>query len=123
MDQMPFDLIADEDADPAEQRKLIEIDLAWELHRQQMGMIEPARPKIKGRAGRRLFERVCGEQNWRCCHCGVRTNEAGAPKQQPTWEHIIPRCIGGSNEYENLAMACLRCNNARGHDMNWRYEP
>jgi len=30
-----------------------------------------------------------------------------------TIDHILPRSIGGSDELENLALACHRCNNNR----------
>jgi hypothetical protein len=53
-------------------------------------------------------------QGWRCCWCGTRMEGTGADWNAPTFEHIVPRSKGGLNEIDNLAIACLRCNNARG---------
>lgn len=33
-------------------------------------------------------------------------------------EHIIPRVAGGLEDWENLAAACMLCNNSRG-SMRW----
>ena len=35
-----------------------------------------------------------------------------------TIEHVIPRCLGGSNEKTNLTVRCNLCNRASGHAMN-----
>lgn len=32
----------------------------------------------------------------------------------PTIEHIIPKCDGGSDNIENLNIACFKCNQWRG---------
>ncbi|RVT96311.1 HNH endonuclease [Rhodovarius crocodyli] len=96
-----------------EVRKALEIDFAWRQHREETGT------KLYGRTGRALFDRICGEQNWRCCHCGFRTN-LDVPGRQPTREHIIPRSLGGPNTYDNLALACARCNGERGSNMDWQ---
>ena len=45
------------------------------------------------------------------CHwCGKRFEDPG----QATLEHIIPLVRGGSNELQNLALACGPCNHGRG---------
>ena len=31
-----------------------------------------------------------------------------------TIDHIIPKCRGGSNRFENLVTACARCNSQKG---------
>ena len=36
-----------------------------------------------------------------CVYCG---------KPSQTWEHIIPRGLGGSNGWDNIARACRYCN-------------
>jgi 5-methylcytosine-specific restriction endonuclease McrA len=37
-----------------------------------------------------------------------------------TIEHLIPISLGGSNEIENLAVCCNKCNNQRGNSMDGR---
>jgi hypothetical protein len=64
--------------------------------------------------GTRLFTCLSEAQNWRCCYCGVRTNE---PESSiPTIEHIIPKNLGGLDHPDNMAMACRECNQA--HSIN-----
>lgn len=100
---------------PPDAQRLVEIELAWEMHRgRQVGGLP-----LDSWGRRRLMQRLAGAQNWRCCHCGVRTNEATRPEDQPTIEHVIPRALGGTNDEANLAMACADCNNKRGHDLAW----
>ncbi len=33
-----------------------------------------------------------------------------------TVEHIMPKCLGGTNEPANLTLACLECNQERGRE-------
>ena len=75
---------------------------------------------LEAATGQRFFarkrpplDRLCGEQNWRCCYCGARMGEGRDPKRQPTYEHVIPRIEGGPDTYENLVAACAGCNNGR----------
>lgn len=42
-----------------------------------------------------------------CCWCG-------APPEDPTVEHVVPRGCGGSESWENKVGACRRCNHERG---------
>jgi 5-methylcytosine-specific restriction endonuclease McrA len=65
--------------------------------------------------GRQLFIRLSEAQNWRCCYCGVRV-VIGEPldPRLATLEHIVPKCFGGNDHPDNLAMACACCNNNRG---------
>ena len=57
---------------------------------------------------------LCEAQNWRCCHCPAVITWAPGP-HMATKEHVKARCEGGSNEWLNLAAACLLCNNRRHH--------
>lgn len=47
-----------------------------------------------------------------CCYC----NHAFLG-QDLTIEHIVPICLGGSNELHNIALACAPCNQARGREV------
>ena len=39
---------------------------------------------------------------------------ARKPSHSVTADHIVPRCQGGTDAFDNLAGACSRCNNLRG---------
>lgn len=60
--------------------------------------------------------RLAGEQNWRCCYCTgeMHFDPTREHPQCVTIEHIVPVCHGGSDEVDNLVVACKRCNNTRG---------
>ena len=47
-----------------------------------------------------------------CCEYCLFPQRAALHRHEP--DHIIPRQHGGSNESENLALACLRCNRFKG---------
>jgi 5-methylcytosine-specific restriction endonuclease McrA len=59
--------------------------------------------------------RLSEAQNWKCCWCGVKTTDLRKVRHASTIEHVLPKSLGGSNEWENLAMSCEKCNNARGN--------
>ena len=52
------------------------------------------------------------------CNCVVCVDLDGTRRLRATVEHIVPRTHGGSDTLENLAIACGRCNGAKGirHD-------
>src|SRR5262245_61884880 len=70
------------------------------------------------------FERMqVGEDElWvgKCLHCGARlaVSLEGQPLGSASIEHIVPRTRGGTDDRENLALACARCNQEKGvrHD-------
>ncbi|MCB9691838.1 MAG: HNH endonuclease [Alphaproteobacteria bacterium] len=72
----------------------------------------------------RTFERVSwrGREVWsgKCIHCNTRLQIEldGTPISRATIEHIFPRNHGGTDDIENLALACARCNGGKGsrHD-------
>jgi 5-methylcytosine-specific restriction endonuclease McrA len=63
-----------------------------------------------------------GEAVWsgKCLHCNARLVIAadGELLSRATIEHIVPRARGGTDELENLALACAGCNAEKGirHD-------
>ena len=53
----------------------------------------------------------------KCIHCNrqLTLRADGEPISRATIEHIVPRGHGGSDELTNLAIACARCNAAKGY--------
>lgn len=47
--------------------------------------------------------------NYTCQYCGVRP-----PKDELTIDHIIPRSRGGKSTWENVVLACQKCNTKKG---------
>lgn len=45
--------------------------------------------------------------NQTCQYCGSTRNL--------TIDHLVPRCRGGEDTWENLLLACSRCNTLKGH--------
>jgi 5-methylcytosine-specific restriction endonuclease McrA len=67
-----------------------------------------------------------GEPVWtgKCIHCNARlvVRSDGTPIGDVTVEHIVPRRRGGTDDADNLALACARCNYQKGyrHDVSRR---
>jgi 5-methylcytosine-specific restriction endonuclease McrA len=58
----------------------------------------------------------------KCIHCQTRVSvpvDWNEPAHA-TLEHIVPRALGGSDEPENLAVACQRCNQGKGRRLDVR---
>ncbi|WP_428263108.1 HNH endonuclease [Haliangium sp.] len=70
-----------------------------------------------------------GEQVWvgKCIHCNRRLviSAEGEPLGRASIEHIVPRHHGGTDELENLALACDGCNTEKGvrHDIRKAGDP
>jgi len=54
---------------------------------------------------RNIFER----DGHRCQYCGRRF-----PKQDLTIDHVLPRSRGGKDTWDNLVLACMKCNLKKG---------
>lgn len=56
----------------------------------------------------------------KCIHClkKLALHMDGTPINGATLEHIVPRSHGGTDDLENLAIACASCNSEKGlrHD-------
>lgn len=65
-----------------------------------------------------------GETVWvgKCIHCRARLVVAldGTLYPGVTVEHIVPKNHGGTDEAENLALACARCNASKGYRLDDR---
>lgn len=72
----------------------------------------------------KTFERTALDDRtvWvgKCIHCNTRLVLAddGRSLGEATLEHVWPETQGGTNDVENLAVACARCNREKGrrHD-------
>ena len=49
--------------------------------------------------------------NYRCEYCKTSSRLTGMPL---IMEHILPRSLGGTDERNNLAASCYRCNEFKG---------
>ncbi|MCB9779577.1 MAG: HNH endonuclease [Alphaproteobacteria bacterium] len=58
----------------------------------------------------------------KCIHCNSKlwVPASGSRQKGVTIEHIVPRAHGGDNTLENLALACSRCNGAKGRRLDHR---
>ncbi|MBA4765344.1 MAG: HNH endonuclease [Erythrobacter sp.] len=71
----------------------------------------------KNKRWKKLRHELAAAQNFKCCYCkrrfGRKKSGLGA-----TIEHLKPKMCGGTNARDNLAAACLHCNQHRGAQMN-----
>lgn len=89
-----------------------------------MGSRRKQRQLLAVAASDRTFERklLDGQQvlEGKCIHCQRKLTllEDGSPLNGATLEHIVPKNHGGTDELDNLAIACARCNSEKGlrHD-------
>lgn len=47
-----------------------------------------------------------------CQYCGNRF-----PTQELTFDHVVPRCLGGKTNWENVVTACISCNHRKGRKL------
>jgi 5-methylcytosine-specific restriction endonuclease McrA len=65
---------------------------------------------------------VQGVLHWvgKCIHCNAKVLVTLLGATGATLEHIEPKTHGGSDEAENLALACARCNSGKGMRLDHR---
>lgn len=67
---------------------------------------------------------VRGEQAWvgPCVYCkrAIVVPVGGRQPASATLEHIVPRTHGGTDELDNLALACAGCNHEKGRKLDHR---
>jgi len=67
------------------------------------------------KAKHKLRERLKRRDGERCCYCYRHmVFRVDFSSKMATVEHIVRRADGGSNLMQNLKLACLACNTARG---------
>ena len=54
-------------------------------------------------------ENVYARDGGRCQYCG-----AGVRRDEITYDHVVPRSLGGKTTWENIVVACVRCNQKKG---------
>ncbi len=52
---------------------------------------------------------VVVRDNFRCQYCGERFRMDGL-----TYDHVVPRAQGGKTTWDNIVMACRKCNDEKG---------
>lgn len=62
-----------------------------------------------------ILDRLSEAQNHRCAYCGSFMCEDPLSPHMATVDHVVPRSLGGGNEWENLVAACWACNMGRGN--------
>jgi hypothetical protein len=67
------------------------------------------------RATRQLVRQ---RSNFLCEYC--HSGEAGSTAVF-TFDHILPQSLGGNDDAENLALACIRCNGRRYKNVDSRW--
>jgi len=68
--------------------------------------------------------RLRGGESWvgRCIHCQSKivVPIADGEPASATLEHILPKHHGGTDDPDNLALACARCNQGKGKRLDHR---
>ena len=63
------------------------------------------KPTPRKRAIKFSRHNVYARDRGRCQYCGVRVR-----RDEFTYEHVIPRVLGGRTSWENVVVACVACN-------------
>ena len=63
---------------------------------------------------------LCIRDEFLCQYCHKKFD-----LKQLTMDHVLPRCMGGKTNWQNIAMSCHHCNTTKGHKtiMKPRREP
>tara|TARA_B100000519_G_C14221700_1_gene427901 strand:+ start:1168 stop:1557 length:390 start_codon:yes stop_codon:yes gene_type:complete len=65
--------------------------------------------KNKAEATRMWRQAIKDKWRHRCAYCGIEHSDM-------TIDHVIPQCLGGTNELTNVICSCERCNHSKNHD-------
>lgn len=87
--------------------------------------------KCRGYKAKGTLTKLYGRDSGRCYICGCSCDFEdyqiieGAfvvGKTYPTVEHVIPICRGGDDSWENVRLACHRCNTAKSINSDYKVE-
>jgi len=73
------------------------------MHINDAVFLEDLCPKFRLRQWRKSIHRFTGKS---CIYCG---------KPSESIDHVLPRSRGGTDNWENVTTACLRCNVQKGN--------
>ena len=67
-------------------------------------------------------QEIRGEIAWvgQCLHCNRKLVVALDGSTAATIEHCVPQNHGGTDDLENLALACAPCNRQKGYRHDWK---
>ena len=54
-------------------------------------------------------ENVYTRDHGRCQYCGKKV-----PRMEATYDHVVPRKLGGETRWDNVVIACISCNQRKG---------
>lgn len=110
---------------PRRQRKgIVVFGLAGKSDAQVVLPVVTLKPKRHTRVKRSqsnrsaLRNRLAEAQNWCCCYCGCVCDGEEDDWVPATIEHVVELSKGGSDDWENLVMACYPCNDERGNKLS-----
>lgn len=64
-----------------------------------------------------LLAEIAERDAWRCHLCGdlVDSQLSWPDPMSPSLDHVVPLSLGGSHTPENVRLAHVRCNSAKGN--------
>lgn len=63
----------------------------------------------KRRAVKFSRENVYTRDQGKCQYCGDKVSRA-----ESTYDHVVPRALGGKTDWDNIVIACVECNQKKG---------
>jgi len=68
----------------------------------------------------RQYRRLVERDGPYCHYCQrFMTAVSGKGKTAMSREHIVPQSFGGTSKMDNMVLACRKCNNRRGTQLNF----
>jgi 5-methylcytosine-specific restriction endonuclease McrA len=67
---------------------------------------------MNSKKARRKREQIARRDGSYCCYCGRFLS----PLDRTIEHYVVPKSLGGSNQLDNLKIACKPCNQARGNN-------
>jgi 5-methylcytosine-specific restriction endonuclease McrA len=67
------------------------------------------RVRVRRQGLRFSRENVYARDGGACQYCGTKLK-----RREATYDHVIPRTGGGTTNWENIVIACARCNQRKG---------